>query len=215
VTYDDFAADYDQHFRREVDRWEDEWLAELLRPHVDGRHVIDLGCGTGWVADHLEPARYTGIDRSGPMLAELGRKHPEAVTAKAEIGSETWTTALPAGLDRWEAATATWSLEYLGELPDLLWALTVLVEPGGVLALHGSLPRGHRRQHFSVKPPVYRPLGPHQVRAASRSVGLAAPECRGTSMLPDEWAALGRGWWRRALAAPAGMHYSALWTWQL
>lgn len=215
MSYDEAAPEYDGLFTRPVDRWEDERLAELLRPLVDGRNVLDLGCGTGWLADHCAPAAYTGVDASSAMLAELSRKHPDAHTVKAEVGTDAWASSLPVHLGRYEVVTSTWSLEYLGELDILLSVLTVLAAPGAVLALHGSLPRGHRRPHFSVKSVPYRPLGPHQVRLASARAGLPRPSCTGTSWLPDSWCRLGRWWWRRTLAYPAGTHYSALWTWQL
>jgi predicted TPR repeat methyltransferase len=211
--YDEAAPVYDGWFARPVDQWEDERLAGLLRPVVDGRTVLDLGCGTGWVADHCAPAEYTGVDCSGPMLAELGRKHPDATTVKAEVGGEGWAVQLRPGA--YQAVTATWSLEYLGELDILLSVLRLLAAPGGVLALHGSMPRGHRRAHFSVKAAPYQPIGPHQMKRAAQAAGLARPRCQGTSWLPDRAARLGPWIWRTTLAYPAGTHYSALWTWRL
>jgi predicted TPR repeat methyltransferase len=211
--YDAVASEYDGHFTRPVDEWEDEFLAALLRPFTVGRSVLDLGCGTGWVADHCDPGAYTGVDASGPMLEELARKHPSASTVKASIGEHGWSRGL-AG-DSFDAITATWSLEYLGELPELLTICTWLAAPGGVIALHGSLPRGHRRAHFSVKAAPYRPLGPHQVRETCRELGIGRPVCTGTSALPDTWTRLGRRAWDAALRLPAGMHYSAMWAWQL
>jgi predicted TPR repeat methyltransferase len=213
MSYEEAAAGYDGLFTRPVDRWEDDHLADLLRPLVDGRSVLDLGCGTGWLLDHLAPAEYTGVDASTAMLAELSRKHPGAETIKAQVGSPGWTSALPVGT--WDVVTSTWSLEYLGELAVLLQVLFEITPPRPLFALHGSMPRGHRRSHFSVKAVPYRPLGPHQVREASRAAGLPRPSCRGTSALPDEVCGLGRWWWDRALSWPAGMHYAALWTWDL
>lgn len=214
TPYDEAAATYDRHFRRVVDLWENEVLGELLAPVVAGRRVLDLGCGTGWLADHLAPADYTGVDCSGPMLAELSRKHPDATVVKAEVGAPRWQETL--GWPRtYQVVTATWSLEYLGELAALLAVVKGLTEPGGVLALHGSFPRGHRRAHFSVKAAPYKPIGPHQVRAASVAAKLPRPRITGTSALPDGAAGLGRGAWRTALRVPAGMHYAALWRWDL
>jgi predicted TPR repeat methyltransferase len=211
--YDETAAVYDDLFTRPVDRWEDERLAGLLRPVVDGRTALDLGCGTGWLLDHCSPAEYTGVDCSGPMLAELGRKHPDARTVKAEVGGEGWAVQLHPGA--YQVVTSTWSLEYLGELDILLSVLRLLAAPGGLIALHGSMPRGHRRAHFSVKAAPYEPIGPHQLKRAARVAGLARPKIAGTSALPDDLAGLGRAAWRAALALPAGTHYSALWTWRL
>jgi predicted TPR repeat methyltransferase len=213
VSYDQAAAEYDGLFTRPVDRWEDEHLAALLRPVVDGRDVLDLGCGTGWLLDHLAPSGYTGVDSSTAMLAELERKHPRAETVKASVGSPGWHEALPVGT--WTTVTATWSLEYLGDLAALLRTLCELAGPRPVIALHGSMPRGHRRRHFSVKSVPYVPLGPHQVREASRAAGLPRPRCTGTSWLPDQICGLGRWAWTGTLPYPAGTHYAALWTWQL
>ena len=211
--YDEAAPGYDKRFTRPIDGWEDEHLADLLRPAVAGRDVLDLGCGTGWVADHCSPGRYTGADCSAGMLAELARKHPGAETVKVAVGSRGWTAMLPPG--RPFVVTATWSLEYLGDLAELLAALRMITAPGGLLVLHGSMPRGHRRAHFSVKEAPWEAIGPPQVRYASLAAGLRPPDCTGTSALPDGLAHLGRLAWRAALAAPAGMHYAALWTWRL
>ena len=211
--YDEAAAVYDGLFTRPVDTWENERLASLLRPQVDGAKVLDLGCGTGWLLDHCEPGDYTGVDCSGPMLAELERKHPRASTVKASIGEHGWLRSLP-GPRAYDIVTATWSLEYLGDLSRLLTECCWLVARPGVIALHGSLPRGHRRPHFSVKSAPYVPLGPHQVRHATRRLeGLSDPLVTGTSMLPDRLAGLGKDAWLAALTFPAGMHYSALWRW--
>jgi predicted TPR repeat methyltransferase len=212
TPYDEAAATYDGHFARPVDRWEDDLMEGLFVPLVEGRRVLDLGCGTGWVADHCDPPDYTGVDCSGPMLAELGRKHANAVTVKATVGEPGWWQSVGDGYD---AITATWSLEYLGELAWLLVQLKALAAPGAVLALHGSLPRGHRRAHFSVKDAPYLALGPHQVKSAASAAGLRRPLCIGTSALPDAWAGLGEQAWRAALRVPAGMHYSAAWLWRL
>jgi SAM-dependent methyltransferase len=197
-----------------VDRWEDERLAELLGPLVNGRSVLDLGCGTGWLLDHCGPLSYVGVDASGPMLAELGRKHPRAITAKARVGAPGWTAVL-AGLGPFDVITATWSLEYLGDLGELMPALFRVTARPAVIALHGSTPRGHRRAHFSVKEVPSDPITPFRVRAAAWRGGAPTPEVTGTSALPDAMMGAGRWAFRAALALPASLHYSALWTWQL
>ena len=144
MVYDGLAGQYDEHYRRPVDLWEDARLAELLDPFVTGRDVLDLGCGTGWLLDHLRPGGYCGVDQSAAMLAELGRKHPAAQVRKASVGEPGWERELP--LPRsWEVAVATWAAEYFN-LDQVLPVLAGLVEPGGVIALHGNQPRGQRRR---------------------------------------------------------------------
>jgi predicted TPR repeat methyltransferase len=193
---------------------EDDYLTGLLDPSVTRRHVLDLGCGTGWVLDHLVPESYTGVDCSEAMLAELRRKHPDARTVLAQIGSgRPWIHDLPHRT--WDTVAATWALEYLGDLAPLLAACSGLVSgPEPVLALHGTLPHGHRREHFSVKDVPYHALSPLEVRKASDRVGLPRPRVYGTSGWPDRLPLT----WRRfmlGVTLPASWQYSALWVWRL
>ena len=214
-SYDAFAAAYDKHFDRPVDRMEDDYLTCLLDPSVTGRYVLDLGCGTGWVLDHLTPAVYTGVDCSEPMLAELRRKHPAARTVLAQVGNGWEWTARVANRGPVDTVVATWAVEYLGDLTRLLEVCAKLVggnEP--VLALHGTLPHGHRRAHFSVKDVPYTPLSLLAVRGASDKAGLPRPRVYGTSGWPDRLPLTVRrfGW---GVSLPASWQYSALWVWRL
>jgi SAM-dependent methyltransferase len=211
-SYDRVAAAYDGHFDRPVDTWEDDRLAGLLAPMVNERRVLDLGCGTGWLLDHLEPAAYLGVDMSAAMLAELVRKHPWAEVCKAEVGARGWTGELP--YVRVETVTATWSAEYFVDLPDLLMRLRTIVQPGGLIALHGCQPRGSRRGHFIDPSLAHRgpPFKPHPVAVAARAAGLAHPVSLGIGALPDSLAR-SRRLWRTALHLPVHWHYSALHVW--
>lgn len=210
MVYDGLASSYDDHFRRPVDHWEDDRLAWLLAPSVVGRSVLDLGCGTGWVPDHLDPSDYTGVDRSGPMLNELMRKHSRARVVKVTVGTPGWQGALPPR--QWDTITCTWALQYLGDLGELLRLLSGLA-PGGTLALHGYLPRYRRRSHVISPVPAQLPSRA-AIRAATRAAGLSPPRCAGTGALPDSLAR-SRLAWSAALATPARWHYAALWTWQV
>lgn len=208
--YDSIAGIYDLHFARPVDRWEDARLAARLRPIVDGRDVLDLGCGTGWLADHCAPSAYTGVDESAAMLAELVRKHPGAATVKAAVGTAGWTVAVPQRA--FDVITCTWALQYLGSL-DVLLATLAALDPG-VIALHGYLPRYRRRAHeiTGAERPV---TDPHAIRGAGRLAGLPEPAVYGTGSLPDGLARYRVAWELAARLARAEWHYAALWTWRL
>lgn len=212
--YDSIAASYDEHFARPVDHWEDDRLAALLAPVVEDRDVLDLGCGTGWLLDHLRPAWYTGVDCSAPMLSALAAKHPGATLVKARVGEPGWQQALRerrSGL-RWGTITATWALQYLGDL-TLLLRLLASFEPD-VIALHGYLPRYVRRSHEITGEP--RPVvDPWEVRAATLAAGLPQPKITGTGALPDRLARARVAWEAAARLARAEWHYAALWTWRL
>ncbi|HLA63476.1 MAG TPA: class I SAM-dependent methyltransferase, partial [Rhodothermales bacterium] len=65
--------------------WADHVREILARHHPDARDVLELGCGTGALARHLQPQgppphgyRYRGTDASEAMLAVARR---EAVVA--------------------------------------------------------------------------------------------------------------------------------------
>jgi SAM-dependent methyltransferase len=217
--YDELARSYDDQFRRPVDGWEDDRLTALLAPVVNGRDVLDLGCGTGWLLDHLEPACYTGLDESAPMLAALTAKHPHALVIKTSVGAEGWRESFIWRGDLFDTITATWSAQYLGSMRSLLPDLAVMVRPGGHIALHGYLPRYRRRRHEITRqcspqpaPPV---MTPRKVRAGSARAGLGSPQLRGTGALPDALARYRLAWQAAAVITPARWHYAGLWTWEV
>lgn len=215
--YDQLAQDYDAQFTRPVDRWEDDRLAALLAPLVNGRAVLDLGCGTGWLLDHLAPASYTGLDQSAPMLEALAAKHPGATVVKGSVGAPGWQRHVAGPGVMFDTITATWAAQYLGSMYTLLTDLIGLTRPGGHIALHGYLPRYRSRRHEIVRQfsPLTRPpvMHPGQVRADTASWGLPLPQLRGTGALPDHLARSRLAWQAAAALTPARWHYAGLWTW--
>lgn len=219
-SYDALAGSYDSHFDRPVDHWEDERLAKILRPIVNDKRVLDLGCGTGWLLDHCEPGYYVGVDSSVLMLDELVRKHPVGVGAvKAEVGAPHWDLQLPIGsAGRFDAVTATWALQYLydgpGSLQSLLMQCATLVRKGGTIALHGYLPRYRYRRHYigwpHHVPPVVHQLDPYH---ATVGTGLTGPRLVGCGALPDSLAQSRWLWWKALYLVPPGWHYSGIWIW--
>jgi SAM-dependent methyltransferase len=214
--YDALAARYDAHFSRPVDHWEDGRLAQILSPHVDGRDVLDLACGTGWVADTCKPRIYTGIDASAAMLAECTRKHPQATVIKAEIGALGWLAGMPAGR-RFDTITCTWAAHYLGDLTALLADLEALAHPGAPVILHGCGPRYAARPHYIANGDAHLGFTPAAVTAAAARAHWDPPRALGCGALPDVAAEaipgpLGRALWTTALQVPARWHYSVAYT---
>jgi SAM-dependent methyltransferase len=218
--YDRVAASYDGHFRRNVDRWEDEVLANLLAPLVYDKSVLDLGCGTGWLLDHTRPRSYLGLDRSPEMALVCMGKHTGAEVVVGDVGATGWWKGdwrdAEAGR-RFDVVCATWAAEYFRPLDRLLAQIvTNLLRRPGVIALHGCQPRGSARAHF-IDPDLAhteRNWSPGPVRKAARRAGLANPESFGIGAMPDELAR--RKWlWQAGLFAPLVMHYSVLHVWRL
>lgn len=211
--YDAVADRYDHHFHRPQDRWEDERLASLLRPYVEGRHVLDLGCGTGWLLDHLSPASYLGVDESMPMLERLAAKHPTALTHKATIGEPGWAD-LPWRVD---TIAATWSAHDLGNLRALLVDCLDLLDGAGTIALHGQAPRYRHRHHYVLDglddERGYLRWRPDLCRLATPP-GLRHLGCHGVGAWPDGWPPLRPLWALGARLAPVEAHYSFLSIWE-
>ena len=80
LAYDQVALEYDNAYQDEQSRLEDRTITEAIEVMYasSGGPILDLGCGTGWVIDHLQPppAEYVGIDISPRMLEQARRKHP-------------------------------------------------------------------------------------------------------------------------------------------
>jgi SAM-dependent methyltransferase len=212
--YDEVAGSYDEHFRRDIDRWEDDRLAELLTPLVTERDVLDLGCGTGWLLDHCEPAYYVGVDTSAGMGKELERKHPGADFWHAYVTPGFWRD-LPE--QQFDVVVSTWAAEYLLPLDLLLSDIAShFLRRPGIIALHGCQRRGSRRAHFIDPTLAHRgpPFRPGPVRSAARRAGLPMPVSVGVGATPDRLATT-RQLWRLGLRAPVALHYSALFVWSL
>ena len=87
TIYDELAAGYDNHFQRSIDVAENKTVIHYLSrlPGVRDGFVLDLGCGTGFVLDHLPLANYTGLDVSGEMLSRARVKHPQAAFMSGDM----------------------------------------------------------------------------------------------------------------------------------
>lgn len=73
--YDRIAHDYDSLFIAPEAANENRAVADLL-PNLRDRKVLDIGCGTGLLAELKPLGDYTGIDPSGLMLAKFRAKAP-------------------------------------------------------------------------------------------------------------------------------------------
>ncbi len=109
-------------------------LADLLAllPEIDGRRVLDLGCGAGQLARHLATmgaAEVVGVDVSERMLA-LARAewaHPRVTYQRASIEE----VAFPGA--RFELVTSSLALHYVDDYAGLARRIAGWLVPGGVL----------------------------------------------------------------------------------
>ncbi len=71
LVFDAYAAYYDLFYKDKDYAGEAEYIDSLIRKYVpEGKHILELGCGTGAHAEHFARLGYmmTGVDMSSAML---------------------------------------------------------------------------------------------------------------------------------------------------
>ena len=149
--YDDprFFAGYAQ-----MERFGSGWELALahadflaLLPSVQGRRVLDLGCGAGQLALHLATAgaaEVIGIDLSERMLklARAERAHPRVSYQRVAIEDVTFPP------ERFELVTSSLAFHYVADYAGLARRIGGWLAPGGVLV-------------YSTEHPIYTARLPH------------------------------------------------------
>ncbi len=103
-----------------------------LLPVVDGRRVLDLGCGAGQLARHLATGGATevvGVDVSERMLA-LARAewaHPRVTYLRESIEAVVFPTA------RFDLVVSSLAVHYVDDYAGLVRRIAGWLAPGGVL----------------------------------------------------------------------------------
>jgi SAM-dependent methyltransferase len=139
-----------------------EWPAfQRLLPSLEGRRVLDLGCGLGYFAREARTRgarRVLGVDLSERMLQE----------ARART-DDPGITYLHAALEEFEPAAASFdlvvsslALHYIADYPGLVRRVAACLVPGGRFA-------------FSVEHPVYTAHGTSDWHAGPDGVRLHWP----------------------------------------
>jgi len=111
---------------------------EALAETGDARHVVDLGCGVAAslirLADHL-PIRGTGVTLS-PVQARIAAQKISAAGLSTRVQCiEADFCALPATVERADAAFAIESFVHVGDVPGFFEQCRDLIRPGGLLII--------------------------------------------------------------------------------
>lgn len=172
-----------------------DWI-DRLAP-LAGRHVLDVGCGGGVLAEAMAQrgATVTGIDLAGKPLrvAQLHALESGARVEYREASAEALAAELPAAFD---VVTCMEMLEHVPQPASVVHACAALVRPGGtvffstinrnlksfVLAIVGAeyvlnlLPRGtHEYAKF---------IRPSELIAHTRGAGLELADMTGMQYNP-------------------------------
>ncbi len=128
--YDDFSRTYSDERRGGYFGFINHLEASVLRTEVEGKHVLELGCGTGLMLElvgQFKPASLTGVDLSLGMLSDAHRLEQVVVCGSA--------MQLPF---QDGAFDVVYSFKVLSHVPDLVAALAEVMRvltPDGVAYL--------------------------------------------------------------------------------
>lgn len=144
----DFLAGYSR-----LERFGSGWTravehADFMRllPDVEGKRVLDLGCGVGQLAAHLADAgaaEVIGVDISERMLAlaMAERGHPRVTYIREAIER----VAFPS--NRFDLVVSSLALHYVADYAGLIGRIGQWLAPGGVLV-------------YSTEHPIYTAVDP-------------------------------------------------------
>lgn len=137
TLFDDYASRFETELVIGLGYQAPTRLAELIDSALDLAgleqvgHVLDLGCGTGLMGERLRrrASFMEGIDLSGAMVEEAGRKGIYDRVEKAELMAH-----LASHAGKVDLVAAADVLNYCGELPPILRAVQRRLAPGGLFA---------------------------------------------------------------------------------
>lgn len=132
----------------------DRLLGELAQRMPADGHLVELGVGPGYLAEHLlqglPRVRYTALDFSAPMLTlaanRLAAHGARLRMLQADLVRQDWSGMLERPV---HAVVSTWSLHDLGGQPAVAAvyaACAATLEPGGVL-LNGDFIKPQGSEH--------------------------------------------------------------------
>lgn len=112
--------------------------ARVLRDsglHLEGRRILELGCGTGlntvWLADRARSV--TGIDFSGGMLERARKRTEDRDNVRLLQADITTRWDLPG--EAFDAVVASLVLEHVDQLGPVFGEAARVLTPGGLLYL--------------------------------------------------------------------------------
>ncbi|GJM07696.1 MAG: methyltransferase [marine bacterium B5-7] len=132
--FDSYAEQYDEHMQEQLDYQVPELLEKQLSEQLPNAknllNVLDLGCGTGLLAETLKPyaKHLTGVDISAAMLTKAQEKQHYDELVQYDIVEFLKQTA-----QSFDLMCAGDVLNYLGDLAPIFSAARARMSPEGLL----------------------------------------------------------------------------------
>jgi SAM-dependent methyltransferase len=178
-----------------TERLERTAVLDLAGP-LEGRNVLDVGCGDGAyaLAAARAGAHVTGLDRSAAAVAAArARAAAEGLAADLQVGD---ASALPFAGDRFDVVLAVTVLCFVDKPAQAVAEMARVLRPGGVLVL-GELGKwsawaGWRRLRSLVGATIWRTArfwSAGDLRSLVRDIGLVPGTVRGAAFYPPIGAA--------------------------
>lgn len=134
ALFDEYAPKFEKSLIGKLDYAAPKVLSELVRSATGERlnRTLDLGCGTGLMADHLHlfASRFEGIDLSAQMTEIAGRKGIYDHLETAEIGD----SLAGRGAASVDTVLAADVFVYIGALGPVFEGIARVLRPGGLFA---------------------------------------------------------------------------------
>jgi SAM-dependent methyltransferase len=127
--YDRFATGYEAERHKRYHRFLDTSELNAARKYVQGRSVLELGCGTGLVLEPLADlaSTATGIDISHGMLVKAQARNLQVAQADA--------TALPFADGTFDCVVSFKVLAHIEDIRGTVAECARVIRPGGHLVL--------------------------------------------------------------------------------
>jgi SAM-dependent methyltransferase len=138
-AYDELADSYAEDVRSNAYNAHLEFPAtSSLIPDVEGKRVLDAGCGTGVYTEYLveRGAEVVGVDVSGEMLAHAA----DRVGDRAELRRADLAEPLDFAADSFDGVVSALALGYVEEWGPTFAEFARLLRPGGFLVLSTGHP---------------------------------------------------------------------------
>lgn len=139
-AFDDQAAAYDRWYATPlgqlVDRVEKAAIFDSL-PEVQGRRVLEVGCGTGNFSLELanRGAQVVGLDCSGPMLARAQAQDKAGRQGQAVAWVRGLASPLPFADESFDGVMCILALDFMANRELALQEMVRVLRPGGFVSL--------------------------------------------------------------------------------